>query len=74
MRDVKDSKNCFCKYTSSRRNTRENGVSWLNEQRMWETLRVCGPPLLPSLLAKTFRNCRTQGKVWSREDKHLEEV
>lgn len=66
MRDVKDNKNYFCKYTSIRRNTRENVVSWLNEQGMW--LRFCRLPLLPSLLAKTFKNCRTQGKVWSRED------
>lgn len=73
VRDVKGNKNFFCKYTSSRRSTRENVVSWLNEQGMWKRLRFCRPPLLLSLLAKTFRNCGTQGKVWSREDVRLVE-
>lgn len=73
VRNVKGNKNCFCKYTSSRRTTRDNVVSWLNEQGLWKKLRFCRLPLLQSLLAKTFRNCGTQGKVWSREDVHLVE-
>lgn len=56
VRDVKGNKNFFCKYTSSRRSSRENVVLWLNEQGMWKRLKFCRPL---SLLAKTFRNCGT---------------
>ncbi|KAK4827465.1 hypothetical protein QYF61_018258 [Mycteria americana] len=75
VRDVKDNKKCFCKYISDGRMTREsvglllNGTGALVTQDVGKAeglIHLC-------LLAKTFRNHRIQGKVWSREDVHLVE-